>query len=186
MPQCSLCRCKPRIHCVSELLRVLHKGWLLTVDQGKLFWSYFILLATAEVLFCHPWDAVLGSLLLICSYNSLACFCWMIVGISTITDCGTSFMLTLEAAGEACAYVSGCAPGDCNWVHSEERRFWNVSMEQYYDTHALDQSVYTTFLLFDNFLQTLIWGFIQPVINFLFFSLQMPMFAFGQGTHGWI
>lgn len=59
-----------------------------------------------------------------------------------------------------------------------------MSMEQYYDTHALDQSVYTTFLLFDNFLQTLIWGFVQPVINFLFFSLQMPMFAFGQGTHG--
>lgn len=162
------------------------RGWLLTVDQGKLFWSYFILLATAEVLFCHLWDAVFGSLLLMCSYNSLAYFCRMIVGISTITDCGTLFILTLEATEEACAHVPGCAPGDFNWVHSEEMWFWNTFIERYYDTHALDQSVYTTFLLFDNFLQTLGWGFVQFVIKFLFFFLIMPMFAFGQGTHGWI
>lgn len=38
----------------------------------------------------------------------------MIVGISTVTDRGTLFTLTLEAAEEACAHVPRGAPGDCN------------------------------------------------------------------------
>lgn len=90
---------------VAELLRVLQKGWLLTVDQGKIAWSYFIPLVIAMVLFCHLWDALFGPFLLMSSYNSLACFCRMIAGISTITDCGTLFILTLEAVGKACAHV---------------------------------------------------------------------------------
>lgn len=89
------------------------KGWLLTVDEGKLVWSYFILLVTVVVLFCHLWDALFGPFLLMSSYNSWSCFSRMMAGISTITDCGTLFILTLEAVGKACARVAH-APV-CSW-----------------------------------------------------------------------
>lgn len=72
-----------------------------------------MLFATAVVLFCHPGDALFGPFLLVSSYNSLACFCKMITGISTITDCGTLFMLTLEAVGKVCTRVA-YAPV-CSW-----------------------------------------------------------------------
>lgn len=137
---------------------MLHKGWLLTVDQGKLVWNYFILLVAAVVLFCHLWDALFGPFLLMSSHNSLACFCRMIAGISTITDCGTLFILTLEAVGKACACVAH-APV-CSWwfqLHREERQLWNVSMEQFYEM-LWTQRVSTTLLLFDSFLQTLKWS----------------------------
>lgn len=61
------------------------------------------------VLFCHPLDALFGPCLLMPSSNSLACFCGMMAGISTLTGCGTLLVLTLAAVGKACACIAPCA-----------------------------------------------------------------------------
>lgn len=171
----------------AEFLRVLHKGWLLTVDEGKLLWNCFMPFATVVVLFCHPGDALFGPFLLMSSYNSLACFCKMITGISTITDCGTLFMLTLEAVGKACAHAA-CAPV-CSWWSQLSAQRGKTIVEHVHRAilwTALDRRVYSTLLLFDSFLWTLKWGIVQHISEFLLFFLQMPMFACGQGTRVWM
>lgn len=98
--------CKPGTHRVAELLGALLKGWLLTVDQGKLFWRYFVLLVALVGLSCHLWNALFTPFSLMCRCNPLVCYWRIASGISAITDCGTLSILTSEAVGKVCACIA--------------------------------------------------------------------------------